>query len=108
MTLHDEYYVLYLRLDILRIIELGLINPVVGLLGFGILDRLGRQEIPVVSQRSGLSGLVVNQHLVRPVRVHDQGVEMGEDIVLATDVLLDQMVLALVLKDHVDFLGAGS
>ena len=33
---------------------------------------------------------------------------MSEDVVLAPDVLLDQMVLALVLKDDVDLLGAGS
>merc|ERR1719167_879677 len=31
---------------------------------------------------------------------------MGEDVVLATDVLLDQVVLALVLEDDVDLLGA--
>ena len=49
MTLQGECYD-YLWLDILRIIELGLINPVVRLLGFGILDLLGRQEIPIVSQ----------------------------------------------------------
>merc|ERR1719234_1258406 len=97
-----------LWLDILRIIKLGLVNPVVGLLRFRILDCLGRQEIPVISQRSGLSGLVVNQHLVCPVSVDNQGVEMGEDVVLATDVLLDQVVLPLVLKDHVHLLGARS
>ena len=49
MTLQGECYD-YLWLDILRIIELGLINPVVGLLGFGILDLLGREEVPVISQ----------------------------------------------------------
>ena len=31
---------------------------------------------------------------------------MSEDVILAPDILLDQMVLALVLKDDVDLLGA--
>ena len=37
-----------------------------------------------------------------------QGVKMSEDVVLAPDVLLDLVVLALVLKADVDLLGARS
>merc|ERR1719288_411038 len=71
-----------LRLGILRVIKLGLVNPIVGLLCLGVLDHLGRQEIPIVSQCSGLGRLVVDQYLVRPVCVQNQGVEMSEDVVL--------------------------
>ena len=49
----DPSYVVvqvYLWLHVLRVVELGLINPIVGLLRFGILDRLGRQKVPIVSQ----------------------------------------------------------
>merc|ERR1719385_461655 len=37
-----------LWLDVLRVIELGLINPIIWLLCLGILNLLGRQEVPVV------------------------------------------------------------
>lgn len=66
------------------------------------LDLLGRQEVPVGLKFSRLDLLVVNEHLVRIVGLHDQSVQVGVHVVLATDVLLDQMVLALVAEDHVN------
>ena len=100
-----NYVLVHLRLDILKIVRLGLINPIVTILCLRILDLLERQEIPV-SQWSNLGGLVVNQYLVGPVCVHNQGVKMSKDVFLASDDLLDQVVLALVLKADMDLLGA--
>ena len=61
--------------------------PVLGLRGLGILDLLGGQEVPVVLQRAGLGLLVIDEDLVGVVRVEDEGVQVGEHIVLAANVL---------------------
>ena len=42
-----NYVLVHLRLDILKIVRLGLINPIVTILCLRILDLLERQEIPV-------------------------------------------------------------
>merc|ERR1719189_2848627 len=41
-----------LGLDILGIVNLGSVNPVIGLAHLRVLDLLGREEVPVVSERS--------------------------------------------------------
>ena len=45
-----NYVLVHLGLDILRVVKLGLINPIVAILCLRILDLLGGQEVPVVSQ----------------------------------------------------------
>ena len=45
-------------------------------------------------------------YLVLVVRSDDEGVDVRELVILALDVLLDQMVLSLVVEDDVDALGA--
>lgn len=47
-------------------------------------------------------------YLVFVVWSNDEGVNVGEFVILALDVLLDQMVLSLVVEDDVDALGAVS
>lgn len=66
------------------------------------LDLLGRQEVPVSLKLSRLDLLIVDEYLVGVVRLHNQGVQVGVNIILATDVLLDQMVLALIAENHVN------
>ena len=45
-----NYVLVHLGLDILRVVKLGLINPIVAILCLRILDLLGGQEVPVASQ----------------------------------------------------------
>ena len=71
------------------------------LLCLGILDLLGGREVPVVRQSSIFSLLVINEDPERAVRVKNK-----EHVILASDVFLDQVVLALVFEDDVDFLGS--
>lgn len=80
--------------------------PVLGFLGLGILDHLGWQEVPVLLHAAALHLLAVDEHLVGVVGVQHQSVEVGVDVVLAADLLVDQMVLALVAKDDVHLLGS--
>ena len=71
------------------------------------LDFLGWEHVPVVGEGALLCGLVVDEDLVGVVGgVQDQGVQVGHHIILASDVLLDQVVGAFVAEDDVDFLGA--
>lgn len=72
----------YLRLGVVGVVDLGAVVPVLWFLGLGVLDRLGGQEVPVLLQRAGLHLLVVDLHLVRLVWVQDQGVQVGELIIL--------------------------
>lgn len=50
--------------------------------------------------------LVVNQDAVRGIRADDQCVHMSQLISLTRDILLDQMVLAILSKDSMNLLGA--
>ena len=72
------------------------------------LDLLGRQKVPVSLQLTTLHLLVVNLDLIGVVRAHDEGVQVGESVVLAANVFLGQQVLAFVVEDDMDFLGARS
>merc|ERR1719322_1410711 len=82
--------------------------PVLGLGRLRVLDLLGREEVPVVLEGAGLDLLVVDEHLVLSVGLHDERVEVGVDVVLAAHLLLGQQVLALVVEDDVHLLGAGA
>lgn len=123
-----------LRLGVGGIVDLGSVVPVAGFLGLRVLDLLGGQHVPVVLQGAGLHLLVVDPHLIRLVWIQDQRVQVGELVVLergdrdglknqrgtfchrgnsgkrylALNVLLDEVVLALVVEDHVNLLGAVS
>lgn len=93
------------RLGIIRVRDGGTIVPIFGFLGFGVLDLLGWQEVPVGLQLSRLDLLVVDLDLVGVVGVDDESVEVREDVVLAADLFLDQMILSLVAEDDVDAFG---
>ena len=95
-----------LGLAVLRVVDLLTVIPVFRLLGLGVLDLLGWQEVPVFLKTSGLDLLVVDEDLVGAVGVDDERVQVGEDVVLASDLLLGQEVLALVVEDDVNPLGA--
>lgn len=71
------------------------------------LDLFRSQEVPVSFQRSRLHLLIVDEDFVGVIGLHDQGVEMGVDVIFATDVLVDQQILSLVAEDDVHLLGAG-
>lgn len=49
--------------------------------------------------------LVVDLNHIGVVRVQNQSVQVSQLVVLALDLLLGEKVLALVVEDHVDFLG---
>lgn len=66
------------------------------------LDLLRREEVPIGFQFTRLNLLIVDEDLVSVVRFHDQSVQMGVNVVLAADVLLDQMVLSFVAEDNVN------
>ena len=95
-----------LGLGVVRVGDGGPVVPVLGFAGLGVLDLLGGEEVPVGLQVAGLDLFVVDFDFVGVVGVDDEGVEVGEDVVLAPDLLLDEVVLALVAEDNVDFLGA--
>uniref|UniRef100_A0A2M4DHF4 Putative secreted protein n=1 Tax=Anopheles darlingi TaxID=43151 RepID=A0A2M4DHF4_ANODA len=100
------WFVPVLRLGIVRIGNGCTVVPVFRLLRLRILDLLRWQEVPVFLQATRLHLLVIDQHFVRVVRAHDERVEVREHVVLAADILVDQMILALVAEDHVHLLGA--
>ena len=84
------------------------INPIFRLFLFGVLDLLGWEEVPVVCKTSTLGLLVINENLIGAIGVEDKGVEMGEDIILTSIVLFDEMVLPLVLENDMNLLGSRS
>ena len=71
----------------------------------GVLDLLGGEHVPVLQQRTALDLVQVDLDLVGVVRVEDEGVDVGKLVGLRLDLLLDQVVLALVGEDNVDLLG---
>lgn len=85
--------------------------PFVPAVWFGctwILDFLWCQEIPIIFQVTRFNFFVIDQHLVCVVWLDDQCVEMCEYIIFAADLLVDQMILALVAEDDMNFLSAWS
>lgn len=94
------------RLSIVRISNGGAVIPIVGLLGFWVLDLLGWKEVPVLLEFTRLSFFIVNKDFVGVVRIDNEGIQMGKYVILATDFLLDQMVLTLVIEDYMNLLGA--
>ena len=96
------------RLGVFGIINLLPVIPILWFLGFGILDLFGGKEVPVLLQSSGFGLLVINQDFVGSIRVDNECVQVGEDVILATDLLLGQQVVALVVEDDMHSLGAGA
>merc|ERR1719323_2005976 len=95
-----------LGFGVFGIINLGPIVPIFRFFGFRILDFLGWQKVPVLFKSSFLSRFVINENFVGTIRLDNQGVEMGENVILATDFLLNQVILAFVVEDDMDFLGS--
>eukprot|EP00123_Amoebidium_parasiticum_P006625 comp17537_c0_seq1/m.17095 comp17537_c0_seq1/g.17095 ORF comp17537_c0_seq1/g.17095 comp17537_c0_seq1/m.17095 type:complete len:403 (+) comp17537_c0_seq1:258-1466(+) len=85
-----------------------LIIPVLGLLGIGVVDLLGRQEVPVLLELAAGGLLKVNQDLVGVVGLDNKGVQVGRLVVLSRDIDLLEQVLALVGEDDVHTLGAAA
>ncbi|GMT09210.1 hypothetical protein PFISCL1PPCAC_507 [Pristionchus fissidentatus] len=90
------------------VIDVLSLVPVLGLLCIGVLDSLGGEHVPVRLEISALNLLSINLHLVRVVGVQDEGVQVSQNVVLKSDVLLDEVVLALVREDDVDLLGGSA
>ena len=97
-----------LGLGVLWVVNLLTVIPVLRLLGFRVLDLLRGKEVPVLKKGSRFGLLVVDEDLVCSIGVDDQGVQVGEDVILATDLLLGQEVLAVIVEDDMDLLGAGT
>mmetsp|Transcript_58677 Transcript_58677/g.101055 ORF Transcript_58677/g.101055 Transcript_58677/m.101055 type:complete len:353 (+) Transcript_58677:221-1279(+) len=96
--------VVALRLHVLRVGDLLRVHPVLGLALGGVLNGLGR-ESPAFGEFPGGLLYLVEQHLVRAVRLEDERVEVRElvlVVVVEFDVLFLQQVLALVVEDEVD------
>lgn len=86
----------------------------------GILDLLSWQDVPVLFKCAGGLLGVINQNLeivlircfspynganlVLVVGSDNQGVDVGRLVILALDVLVDQVILALVVEDDVHLL----
>lgn len=85
-----------------------IIFPVSWFGGRWILDFLWCQEFPVIFQAARLNLFIIDQYFVGVVWLHHQCVVMGEHIILAANLLFDQMILALVVEDDVDAFGAWS
>jgi hypothetical protein len=76
------------------------------LLGLWVLNFLWKKNIPVLVDASSLLLLIINQDAVCSIRTDDQSVDMSQLISLTRDILLDQMVLAILCQDRVNLLGA--
>lgn len=73
---------IYLRLGVFDIVNFVTVVPILRLLGFRVLNLLGRQEVPVFLQTARLHLLVVNPHLVGLIWIEDQCVQVGELVIL--------------------------
>ncbi len=84
-----------LRFGVRLIVDPGAVVPVLRFLGFGVLDLLRGQEVPVLLQRARLHLLVVNLHLVRLIRIQDQCVQVSQFIILGRkrEISFRQLVL---------------
>ena len=72
----------HLRLGVLWIRNLCSVVPILWFRGLGVQDVLGQQNIPVVLDGTSLRSLVVYLDLVGVVWSEDEGVEMGELVIL--------------------------
>lgn len=73
---------IHLWLGVVSIINLGTIVPVLWLLGFGVLNFLWGQEVPVFLQTARFYLLVVNLHLIGLIWIQDECVQVGQLIIL--------------------------
>mmetsp|Transcript_5175 Transcript_5175/g.9154 ORF Transcript_5175/g.9154 Transcript_5175/m.9154 type:complete len:308 (-) Transcript_5175:75-998(-) len=90
--------IISLRLFVLRIDNLLLIHPILRLRLVGILDLLLGEEVELVLKLARSDGLVVHKDLEGVVRTEDEGVEVRELIVLASNILLDEEVVVLLVR----------
>mmetsp|Transcript_16712 Transcript_16712/g.33787 ORF Transcript_16712/g.33787 Transcript_16712/m.33787 type:complete len:415 (+) Transcript_16712:148-1392(+) len=97
-----------LRFHVLWVVHHILINPVLWFALVRILDFLGWEEIPIIGEAASRLLLAVNLDNVSLVWLHNESVYMGELVVLALDIFLNQMLLALVSENNVNLLGAVS
>jgi hypothetical protein len=88
-------------LNVFRIVDVGLVNPVSGLGDGRVVDLLGLQNVPVLFNVTRSYFLVVLEDLESVVRVKNEGVDMSVDISLGGNILLDEVVLILVGQDSV-------
>mmetsp|Transcript_14862 Transcript_14862/g.40055 ORF Transcript_14862/g.40055 Transcript_14862/m.40055 type:complete len:357 (+) Transcript_14862:459-1529(+) len=86
---------------VVGVLNLLLLIPVLGLLGTGVLDLLRGHHVPVLLQGTRCHLFQVNEHLVGVVWLHDEGVHMRELVGLSLDVLLDEVVRAVLGEDDV-------
>ena len=75
------------------------------LLGFRVFDLLWRKNIPIIIDAARLLLIIINENAVCGIRPDDQGVNVCQLVCLAWNLLLDQMVLAVLSKDSMDLLG---
>jgi len=52
------------RLGVVGVINGGALVPILRLLGFGVLDLLGRQEVPVSLELATLNLFIVDENLI--------------------------------------------
>mmetsp|Transcript_27887 Transcript_27887/g.78151 ORF Transcript_27887/g.78151 Transcript_27887/m.78151 type:complete len:379 (+) Transcript_27887:324-1460(+) len=97
------------RLGVLRVRHHFLVHPIGRLAGIGVLDLLGRQEVELILQLARSHRGVVDLDLEGVVGVEDEGVEVGDIVILAGDLLLDEevFVLGVGVEDDVGLLVGG-
>mmetsp|Transcript_30205 Transcript_30205/g.86214 ORF Transcript_30205/g.86214 Transcript_30205/m.86214 type:complete len:337 (+) Transcript_30205:278-1288(+) len=84
-------------LFVLGVRHFGLIHPVGGLGGVGVLDFLFGQEVEVLIQSSLSHRLVVNENLERVVGVQDESVQMRQVVCFRGNFLLDEQIIVLLV-----------
>jgi len=77
-----------------------------GLRDRGVLDLLRRQEVPLVGDGTRALLLTVDEDLEGLIGVQDEGVDVRELVGRRRDLVLDQVVGALVVEDGMDTVAA--
>mmetsp|Transcript_143897 Transcript_143897/g.253859 ORF Transcript_143897/g.253859 Transcript_143897/m.253859 type:complete len:348 (-) Transcript_143897:88-1131(-) len=85
-----------------RVIHLGIVMPILGLLVVRILDLLRLQQLPIFLEFSPIDFRLINVHLTCVVVVQGQSVQMGcsYHLLLVRHVMLLQHIIAPVSKDQ--------
>merc|ERR1712032_608895 len=90
-----------------RVGDLRIIVPIIWRLRFWIFDVPRRKYVEIVLNCAGLNLLAINPYLVGAGRSDDKSVEVSELIILAADVLLDEVTLTTLGKDEMNLFGPG-
>mmetsp|Transcript_18199 Transcript_18199/g.43072 ORF Transcript_18199/g.43072 Transcript_18199/m.43072 type:complete len:352 (-) Transcript_18199:307-1362(-) len=98
--------VVSIGLLVVRVGNSLLVHPVVGLGLVRVLDLLGGEEVELVLELAIAHGLVVDEDLEGVVGPDDEGVQVGELVVLDLDLVLHEevVVLLVVVEDGVGLL----